>query len=41
MREGDRQHRWSVIVWYEIVNGYLIGLYFFDGNVNGQLLTVT
>ena len=30
----DRQNRWNVMVWYGIVNGYLIGPYFFDGNVD-------
>lgn len=33
-RSVDRQHRWSLIVWCGIVNGYLIGPYFFNGNVN-------
>ena len=30
----DHQNRWSVIVWCGIVNVYLIGPYFFDGNVD-------
>lgn len=30
----DHQNRWSLIVWCGIVNGFLIGPYFFDGNVN-------
>lgn len=33
-RVVDHQHRWSLIVWCGIVNGYLIGPFFFDGNVN-------
>lgn len=33
-REVDHQQRWSLIVWCGIVNGYLIGPYFFEGNVN-------
>ena len=33
-RPMDHQNRWSVIVWCRIVNGYLIGHYFFDGNVD-------
>jgi len=33
-RGVDNQHRWSLNVWCGIVNGYLIGPYFFDGNVN-------
>ncbi|CAL1678200.1 unnamed protein product [Lasius platythorax] len=35
-RQIDNQHRWSVNVWCGIINGYLIGPYFFDGNVNGE-----
>lgn len=35
MREVDHQHRWSLNVWCGIVNGYLIGPYFFEGNVDG------
>ena len=35
VRPIDNQHRWSLVVWCGIVNGYLIGPYFFDGNVNG------
>ncbi|OXU16263.1 hypothetical protein TSAR_012619, partial [Trichomalopsis sarcophagae] len=31
----DNQHRWSVMVWCGIINGYLIGPYFFEENVNG------
>jgi len=27
-RQVDNQHRWSVIVWCRVVNGYLIGPYF-------------
>ncbi|XP_031781661.1 uncharacterized protein LOC116416667 [Nasonia vitripennis] len=33
-RAVDHQHQWSLVVWCDIVNGYLIGPYFFDGNVN-------
>ena len=29
----DHQNQWSVMMWYGIVHGYLIGPYFFDGNV--------
>lgn len=32
VRHIDNQHRWSLVVWSGIVNGYLIGPYFFDGN---------
>lgn len=35
-RQVNHQHRWSVTVWCGIVNGYLIGPYFFEGNVNGM-----
>ncbi|XP_036145999.1 uncharacterized protein LOC118646659 [Monomorium pharaonis] len=35
-RPIDNQNRWSINVWCGIVNGYLIGPYFFDGNVNGE-----
>lgn len=34
MQQIDHQHRWSVNVWCGIVNGYLIGPYFFEGTVN-------
>ena len=33
-RPMDHQNRWSVMMWCRIVNGYLIGPYFFDGNVD-------
>lgn len=33
-RPIDNQHRWSVNVWCEIVNGYLVGLYFFDAKMS-------
>lgn len=33
VQEVDRQYRWSVTM-YGILNGYLIGPYFFNGNVN-------
>lgn len=33
MQEIDHQHRWSITVWCGIVNGYLVGPYFFDRNV--------
>jgi len=35
-REVNYQYRWSLIVWYGILNGNHIGLYFFDKNVNGN-----
>lgn len=35
-REVNHQHRWSLIVWCGIVNGNLIGPYFFDENVNSH-----
>lgn len=34
-RQVDNQHRWSIHVWCGIINGYLIGPYFFNDNVNG------
>jgi len=33
-RAVDPQNRWSVTVWCGIINGYLVGPYFFEGNVN-------
>lgn len=33
-RQVDNQHRWSVMVWCGIVNGYLIGPYFLEENMN-------
>ncbi|OXU18581.1 hypothetical protein TSAR_000267 [Trichomalopsis sarcophagae] len=33
-RTVDNQHRWSLNVWCGIVNGYVIGPYFFNGNFN-------
>jgi len=35
-RSTNFQNRWSLMVWCGIVNGYLIGPYFFEENVNGQ-----
>lgn len=35
-RVFDHQHRWSLVTWCGIVNGFLIGPYFFYGNVNRQ-----
>lgn len=32
----DHQHRWSLNVWCGIVDGQVIGPYFFDGTVTGQ-----
>lgn len=34
VRQIDHQHRWSLNVWCGIVNGQIIGPYFFEGNVN-------
>lgn len=34
-REVDNQHRWSLMVWCEIINGYSIAAYFFKENVTG------
>lgn len=36
-RATDRQHRWSVNVWGGIIGDCLIGPFFFDGMLNGQL----
>lgn len=36
MGQIDNQHRWSLTVWCGIINGYLIGPYFFDGMINGE-----
>lgn len=36
-RHLDNQNRWSLNVWCGIVNGHLIGPYFFDQNLNGQI----
>jgi len=33
-RSVDHQNRWSLMVWCEIINGYLIGPYFFEQNVD-------
>lgn len=33
-RPIDHQNRWSIMVWCGIVNGYLIGPYFFEENVD-------
>lgn len=35
-RGVDHQHRWSINVWCGILNGYLIGPYFFEENVNSN-----
>lgn len=36
-RAVDHQHRWSLNVWCGIVNGKIIGPYFFDGHLNGDM----
>lgn len=36
VRAINHQQRWSLTTWCGIVNGYLIGPYFFDNHVNGQ-----
>lgn len=36
MEEIDHQHRWSVNMWCGILNGYLIGPYFFGSAVDGE-----
>lgn len=36
VRHVDHQHRWKVTVWCGILNGHIIGPYFFDGNVTQQ-----
>lgn len=33
-RTVDHQHRWSIMVWCGIINGYLIGPYVFEENVD-------
>lgn len=33
-RQVDHQHRWKVTVWCGLLNGYLVGPYFFEGNVD-------
>lgn len=35
-RSVDHQNRWSLMVWCGIVNGYLIGPYFFERNVDRE-----
>lgn len=35
-RSIDRQHQWSLMVWCGILNGHLVGPFFFEGNVTGQ-----
>ncbi|EZA49521.1 hypothetical protein X777_12259, partial [Ooceraea biroi] len=35
-RQVNNQHRWSIVVWCGIVNGYVIGPYFFHQNVTGH-----
>ncbi|XP_058796768.1 uncharacterized protein LOC131667396 [Phymastichus coffea] len=35
-RTVNHQRRWSLMVWCGIINGYLIGPYFFEENVNGN-----
>lgn len=37
MREIDRQSRWSLNVWAGIINNKLIGPYFFEGILTGQM----
>ena len=37
LRQIDDQHRWSVNVWAGIVGGNIIGPFFFNGHLNGQI----
>jgi hypothetical protein len=36
-RNVDHQHRWSLNVWGGIVGEYVVGPYFFDGILNGNI----
>lgn len=31
------QHRWSIHVWVEILNGYIIGPHFFERTINDEI----
>jgi len=35
VRHIDNQHRWKINVWCGILNGHIVGLYFFEDNVTG------
>lgn len=37
VREVDNQHVWSINVWCGIVGNHVIGPYFFDGHLNGDM----
>ena len=38
VRSVNHQRRWGIMVWCGIINGYLIGPYFFEANVNRHTL---
>jgi len=35
VRHIDNQHRWKINVWCGIIDGHIVGPYFFEGNVTG------
>ena len=37
MRQIDYQHRWSLNVWGGIIGSTIIGPYFFNGHLNGEM----
>lgn len=39
MHETQHQVRWNINVWCGILNGQIIGPYFYDGNLTGKLGT--
>lgn len=36
-RRIDNQHRWTVNVWGGVIGNYVIGPYFIDGHLNGNV----
>ena len=41
MHETQHQIRWKINVWCGILNGRIIGPYFYDGNLTGKLGTIS
>jgi len=41
MHETQHQVKWNINVWCGILNGQIIGPYFYDGNLTGKLGTIS
>lgn len=37
MRHADNQHRWLINVWGGIIGEHVVGPYFFNSHINGEM----